>query len=166
MLTLRDVPPPPARRAARPRPRGRRPFRDNPVLIPASIALLVAALGGTLTFANRSSRFSPDFLTEFVLYALSVADLTMILALVFVLARNIIKMMVERRRGLPFARFRSKLVGVLLGMTLIPSVLVLARRQRADSDPTSIAGSTRRWRRSSRPPTGRRPTTTWSARSW
>ena len=49
----------------------------------------------------------------------------MILALVFVLARNIVKMMVERRRGLPFARFRSKLVGVLLGMTLIPSVLVL-----------------------------------------
>jgi two-component system nitrogen regulation sensor histidine kinase NtrY len=34
-------------------------------------------------------------------------------------------MMVERRRGLPFARFRSKLVLVLLGMTLIPSVLVL-----------------------------------------
>jgi len=125
MLTIRDVPPPPTRRAARPRPRGRRPFRDNPWLILASIGLLIVALGGTLTFANRTSRFSPDFLTEFVLYALSVADLTMILALVFVLARNIIKMMVERRRGLPFARFRSKLVGVLLGMTLIPAVLVL-----------------------------------------
>ena len=73
--------------------------------------------------ARRGSR--PDFLTEFVLYALSAADLAMILALVFVLARNILKMMVERRRGLPFAQFRSKLVGVLLGMTLIPSVLVL-----------------------------------------
>ena len=124
MLTLRDVPPP-TRRAAPKRPRGRRPFRDNPLLILASIGLLVVALGVTLTFANRTSRFSLDFLTEFVLYALSVADLTMILALVFVLARNIIKMMVERRRGLPFARFRSKLVGVLLGMTLIPAVLVL-----------------------------------------
>jgi len=125
MLTIRDVPPPPTRRAAPPRPRGRRPFRDNPLLILASIGLLVVALGGTLTFANRTSRFSPDFLTEFLLYALSVADLTMILALVFVLARNIIKMMVERRRGLPFARFRSKLVGVLLGLTVVPAVLVL-----------------------------------------
>ena len=28
-------------------------------------------------------------------------------------------------RGLPFARFRAKLVAVLLGMTLIPSILVL-----------------------------------------
>jgi nitrogen fixation/metabolism regulation signal transduction histidine kinase len=42
-----------------------------------------------------------------------------------VLARNIIKLVVERRRALPFARFRFKLVAVLLGMTLIPAVLVL-----------------------------------------
>jgi two-component system nitrogen regulation sensor histidine kinase NtrY len=46
-------------------------------------------------------------------------------ALVFVLARNIVKLVVERRRALPFARFRAKLVAVLLGMTLIPAVLVL-----------------------------------------
>ncbi|HEX7485162.1 MAG TPA: ATP-binding protein [Vicinamibacterales bacterium] len=125
MLTLRDNSP--ASTSARPRRQvsGRRPFRDNPLLIIVSIAMLVAALAATLSFGSRSSRFSPDFLTEFVLYALSAADLAMILALVFVLARNILKMMVERRRGLPFAKFRSKLVGVLLGMTLIPSVLVL-----------------------------------------
>ena len=124
MLTLRDAPPADRQAGRRPVPR-RRPFRDNPALIVASIVLLVAALGATLAFANRSSRFSPDFLSEFVLYALSAADITMILALVFVLARNILKMVVERRRGLPFAQFRSKLVAVLLGMTLIPSSLVL-----------------------------------------
>ncbi len=49
----------------------------------------------------------------------------MLVALVFVLARNVIKLIVERRRALPFARFRAKLVAVLLGMTLIPSILVL-----------------------------------------
>ena len=61
-----------------------------------------------------------------MLYALSAADLTMLTALVFVLARNIVKLVVERRRGLPFARFRAKLVALLLGMTLVPAVLVLA----------------------------------------
>ena len=45
-----------------------------------------------------------------MLYALSAADLTMLVALVFVLARNIVKLIVERRRALPFARFRAKLV--------------------------------------------------------
>ena len=41
------------------------------------------------------------------------------------LARNVIKSMMEGRRGLPFGRFRAKLVLALLGMTVIPAVLVL-----------------------------------------
>jgi two-component system, NtrC family, nitrogen regulation sensor histidine kinase NtrY len=103
----------------------RRPFRDNPRLIMAGIALLVAVLAALVAMANRTRRFSPDFLTEFVLYALVAADLTMLLAMVFVLARNVIKLFVESRHALPFARFRAKLVTLLLGMTLVPAVLVL-----------------------------------------
>ncbi len=105
---------------------GPRPFRDNPRLILAGIAVLVGALIAILTVANRSPRFSPDFSSEFVLYGLTAADLTMLVALVFVLARNIVKLVVERRRGRPFARFRGKLVALLLGMTLVPASLVLA----------------------------------------
>jgi two-component system, NtrC family, nitrogen regulation sensor histidine kinase NtrY len=103
----------------------RRPFRDNPRLILAGILVLVGVLVALLTIANGSSRFSPDFLSEFVLYALSAVDLTMLAALGFVLARNIVKLIVERRRALPFARFRAKLVFLLLGMTVMPAVLVL-----------------------------------------
>jgi two-component system nitrogen regulation sensor histidine kinase NtrY len=106
-------------------PPARRPFRDNTRLILAGIAVLAAALAGILALATRTLRFSPDFLTEFVLYALSAADLTMLLALVFVLARNIVKLVVERRSGLPFARFRAKLVALLLAMTLVPTIVVL-----------------------------------------
>src|ERR1700682_4158904 len=104
----------------------RRPFRDNPRLILAGIGALLVVLVALLAIANGTSQFSPDFLSEFVLYALSAADLTMLAALVFVLARNIVKMVVERRKALPFARFRAKLVALLLGMTLVPAVLVLA----------------------------------------
>src|SRR3989441_1844008 len=103
----------------------RRPFRDNPRLILAGIGLLVVVLIALLAIATGTSRFSPDFLSEFVLYGLSAADLTMLVALLFVLARNIVKLIVERRKALPFARFRSKLVALLLGMTLVPTVLVL-----------------------------------------
>jgi two-component system nitrogen regulation sensor histidine kinase NtrY len=115
-------PAPPAPRPERP---PRRPIRDNPRLLLVGILVLVAAFIGLLALASRTTSFSPDFLTEVVLYALSVADLTMLVGLVFVLARNIIKLVVERRRALPFARFRAKLVAVLLGLTLIPSILVL-----------------------------------------
>jgi two-component system, NtrC family, nitrogen regulation sensor histidine kinase NtrY len=111
-------------RAAVNRP-NRRPFRDNPRLILAGIGILLAALAGILVIAERTSRLSPDFLTEVVLYALSATNLMMLLALVFVLARNVIKLLVERRRAIPFVRFRAKLVFMLLGMTLVPAVLVL-----------------------------------------
>src|SRR5215204_4598012 len=103
----------------------RTPFRDNTRLLLAGIAALVAALIALLALASRSSTLAPDFLTEFVLYALSATNLTMLVALVFVLARNIVKLIVERRRALPFARFHAKLVTVLLAMTLIPALLVL-----------------------------------------
>jgi two-component system nitrogen regulation sensor histidine kinase NtrY len=112
----------PAVRAAAP---PRRPFRDNPRLIVAGIVVLVAALIGILYVAERTSRLAPDFQTEVVLYALSATNLMMLLALVFVLARNIVKLVVERRRAIPFVRFRAKLVFILLGMTLIPALLVL-----------------------------------------
>ena len=108
-----------------PAPPPRRPFRDNTKLILAGIFVLVAILAGLLIFASRTTTLAPDFLTEVVLYALSATNLTILVALVFVLARNILKRLVEKRRGLPFAHFRAKLVGALLGMTVIPAVLVL-----------------------------------------
>ncbi len=107
-------------------PSGRRPFRDNPRLILVGILLLLTALASLVWLADRSARLSPDFLTGVVLYALSATNFMMLLALGFVLARNVVKLVVERRRALPFARFRAKLVALLLGLTLIPALLVLA----------------------------------------
>src|SRR5262245_43183068 len=103
----------------------RKPFRDNPRLILIGIGLLLAAFVVMIALANRSREMAPDFLSEVVLYALVAADLTMLVGLAFVLARNIVKLLVERRRALPFARFRAKLVALLLGMTLVPTIIVL-----------------------------------------
>src|SRR4051812_42597486 len=89
-------------------PRGkRRPFRDNPPLILAGIVLLLAVLGGLFWLADRTSTLSPDFLTEVVLIALSATNVTMLVALAFVLARNVIKSLLESRRGESFGRFRA-----------------------------------------------------------
>jgi two-component system nitrogen regulation sensor histidine kinase NtrY len=108
-----------------PVPPERRPLRDNPRLILLGIVALIVALVAMTVLADRSAEMNPDFLTEVVVYALSAGVLTMLIALVFVLARNIVKLLVERRRGLPFSRFRAKLVFALLGLTIVPSLLVL-----------------------------------------
>ena len=67
----------------------KRPLRDNPRLILAGMILLLVALAGIAALANRSAGLSPDFLTEFVLYGLWAADLTILLGLAFVLARKV-----------------------------------------------------------------------------
>jgi two-component system, NtrC family, nitrogen regulation sensor histidine kinase NtrY len=115
---------PPHRPVPAPAPE-RRPFRDNPRLILAGIALLLLSLAGIIRVSDRTTQLNPGFLSEAVLYTLSIADVTMLLALGFVLARNVIKLVVERRRGLPFSRFRLKLVAAFLGLTIGPSLLVL-----------------------------------------
>jgi two-component system, NtrC family, nitrogen regulation sensor histidine kinase NtrY len=128
-LTLRHPPAPgkppttPARRSAA--PQGRKSFFDNTPVLLGGILALMLALAGLLALGSRSSTLRPDFLADVVLYALSATNLTILVALAFVLARNVVKLIVERRKALPFARFRFKLVTVLLGMTLIPAVLVL-----------------------------------------
>jgi two-component system nitrogen regulation sensor histidine kinase NtrY len=126
---LRRRPAPPSSTpATTPTPPGppRRPLRDNPLLILLWIGLLLVALAGMVSLADSSAlQLYPVFLSEVVFSAVVVVDLTLMVALVFVLARNILKLIVERRRALPFARFRAKLVAVLLGMTLIPALLVL-----------------------------------------
>src|SRR6478735_11017233 len=87
--------------------------------------MLLASLAAIIRLSDRTIGLKPDFMSEVLLYSLSIADATMLLALGFVLARNVIKLVVERRRGLPFSRFRLKLVAALLGLTIVPSVLVL-----------------------------------------
>ena len=112
-------------RAGRAAPSGRKPFLDNTPLLLAGILALIAALAVLLVIGRGSSALAPDFLTDLVLSALWATNLTILVALAFVLTRNILKLVVERRRALPFARFRAKLVAVLLGMAVVPAVLVL-----------------------------------------
>ena len=121
--------PPGERHPAQPGGRDSRTARTAPQnslrIIILGIGLVAVALVGLIQLAERSSDLAPDYLSEAVLYALSAACLFMLLALGFLLARNVIKLIVEHRRAVPFARFRAKLVAALVGMTLIPSVLVL-----------------------------------------
>src|SRR5260370_7860349 len=52
-------------------PEPRRPFRDNPRLILAGMGALILVLATVVMIATGSSRFSPDFFSQFRLYALS-----------------------------------------------------------------------------------------------
>ncbi len=98
---------------------------DNPRVLIAIAVLLIAVLAGLFWLSNRTSEIPVLELSGVVTYALAALDLALLLALFFVLARNLVKLWVEQRQAAPFARFRAKLVAALLAMTIVPAVLVL-----------------------------------------
>jgi two-component system nitrogen regulation sensor histidine kinase NtrY len=114
---------------------------DNPRLITAAVALLLLLLAGLVWVSERTGtgEIVSPLLSDVLLYVLYAVDLTILAALLFVLARNLVKLWVEQRRAAPFARYRAKLVGALLAMSIVPAVLVLI------SGSQIISSSTQRW---------------------
>ena len=58
--------------------------------------------------------------------ALAVINLNILLVLLFLflIFRNLFKLILERRRGAPGAKLRSKLVGAFIGLSLVPTMLL------------------------------------------
>ncbi|MEZ5318463.1 MAG: ATP-binding protein [Vicinamibacterales bacterium] len=102
----------------------RRPL-DNPRVLTVAGIVLVVLLAGLFWLAESTSQIALPVLADVLLYPLVAVDIALILALTFVLARNLLKLWVEQRQAAPFARFRAKLVGALLAMTIVPALLVL-----------------------------------------
>jgi two-component system nitrogen regulation sensor histidine kinase NtrY len=104
-------------------PRGR--FQNNAGLVLAvTFGLLTVFLLAELLL-RKSRDFEPNFLASAVLYGLTVLNLSLLLVLLFVLGRNLVRMLMEWRRGVFGARFRVQLLLVFLLMAVAPSLLLL-----------------------------------------
>jgi two-component system nitrogen regulation sensor histidine kinase NtrY len=105
--------------------RSRTPFRNNAPLVLGITAGALLLLFGVQGLIRRSGEFSPDFLASVLLFGMTVLNLTLLLVLLFVLGRNVVRVVMERRRGTFGARFRMRLLSVFLLMAVAPSLLVL-----------------------------------------
>ncbi len=97
-----------------------------------NLRLVLAVTGGLLVLfllaellLRKSRDFQPDFLASALLYALTVLNISLLLVLVFVLGRNLVRMLMEWRRGVFGARLRVQLLLVFLLMAIAPSMLIL-----------------------------------------
>ena len=107
------------------KPRPKKEFKDNPRLLAVVVALLAALPIVSTYLIGKSQSFSPGFLARVFLYGFTVVNLTVLLVLVFVLARNLIKLFIERRRAVLGAKFKTKLVMIFVGFALFPSALII-----------------------------------------
>lgn len=51
-------------------------------------------------------------------------NLLLVISFLFLIFRNLLKLILERRRGIPGARLRSKLVGAFIALSLVPTMLL------------------------------------------
>jgi two-component system nitrogen regulation sensor histidine kinase NtrY len=103
----------------------RTPFRNNARLVLLSTGGALGLLVLVQVLLRKSRDFSPDFLASVLLYGLTVLNITLLLVLVFVLGRNLVRVVMERRRGVLGARFRMRLVIVFVLMAAAPALLLM-----------------------------------------
>jgi two-component system nitrogen regulation sensor histidine kinase NtrY len=100
-------------------------FQNNAKLVLAVTGgLLVVFLLAELLL-RKSRDFQPDFAASALLFGLTVINISILLVLVFVLGRNLVRMLMEWRRGVFGARLRVQLLLVFLLMATAPSLLLL-----------------------------------------
>ncbi len=100
--------------------------RQNRFLIGLYLGLLLLVTVGYTLFATMR-RLPPEELTNRLLtFLLWWFDLTLIAVVLFVLARNLFKLALERHLGLLGARFRTKLLLSYLVLIVVPTGLLFA----------------------------------------
>src|SRR3990172_13273580 len=92
--------------------------------VAVALALLVA-IGGIYQLIQRMAEVGPDSGADrLLLNVLSIAIVVMSLGLAGVLIRNLVRLIMDRKRGILGARLRTKLVFFFLALVLPPALVL------------------------------------------
>ncbi len=98
--------------------------KENRFLIAAFVALLILSTGA-FYLLQRTQEASPEELTNrLLLFILWYLDISLILVLTFILVRNLVRLLADRRRGVLGSRFRTKLVLTYVVLTFVPAIFI------------------------------------------
>ena len=100
-------------------------YRKDPRIIVAIPLFLFIATSLVYYFIQQANELSPEALSSrLLLFVLWNINLILILGILFVLTRALIKMLLERHRGILGSRFRTKLVLTYLATSIVPIILL------------------------------------------
>ncbi len=106
-------------------PPGKDRARTRRYVLLAAIVLLCLGLIATQFFLHQTSVGNERFGTmTFFLWAATVVVVIAVLILALVLGRNLIKLYFERKSGKLGSGFRTKLVSIFVGLSLLPALLL------------------------------------------
>jgi two-component system nitrogen regulation sensor histidine kinase NtrY len=94
-------------------------IRSKTGLLVASVLVLVVTLALIMNWRNEEE----GFFSNIALFSLINLNILALIVLVVLVARNVVKLMFERKRGILGAKLRSRLVGSFVLIALIPMTL-------------------------------------------
>jgi two-component system, NtrC family, nitrogen regulation sensor histidine kinase NtrY len=106
------------------RRRWQRYRRQNRFLVGLYVGLLLLAGGAYALFARMAGLPAEELTNRLLTFLLWWFDLTLIAVVLFILARNLLKLALERHYGILGSRFRTKLLLSYLGLILVPTSLL------------------------------------------
>jgi two-component system nitrogen regulation sensor histidine kinase NtrY len=98
--------------------------KKGPRIVGAIIILLIILFVAIELFIREAQEFSPTSLTNILISSLQIIVLILFLILFFVLARNLTKLYLERKRKVVGAHFKTRLVLFFTALSLIPTLLL------------------------------------------
>ena len=100
-------------------------YRKDPRLIVAVLLVTVVVTSSIYYLVQRANELSPEALgSRLLLFVLWNINLVLIIGVLFVLLRGIVKLLLERKRGILGSQFRSKLVVTYIAISILPIVLL------------------------------------------
>jgi two-component system nitrogen regulation sensor histidine kinase NtrY len=94
--------------------------KENRLVVYLALAVLVVWSASSV-LRQRAEEMDPATITRgLLLFVLSYLNVTLIAAVLFVLCRTLIKVWLERRRGVLGSRFKTRLLVTYIGLTAIP----------------------------------------------
>ncbi|HMA17077.1 MAG TPA: HAMP domain-containing protein, partial [Thermoanaerobaculia bacterium] len=94
--------------------------KENRLVVFLALAVLVVWSASSV-LRQRAEEMEPATITRgLLLFVLSYLNVTLIAAVLFVLCRTLIKVWLERRRGVLGSRFKTRLLVTYIGLTAIP----------------------------------------------
>jgi two-component system nitrogen regulation sensor histidine kinase NtrY len=100
-------------------------YRKDPRFIVSVPLVILAATSLVYYVTQQAKELTPEALSNrLLLFVLWNINLLLIIGIVFVLLRGIVKMVLERQRGIIGSRFRTKLVVTYVATSLLPVILL------------------------------------------
>ena len=100
-------------------------YRKDPRFIVSVPLVILAATSLVYYVTQQAKELTPEALSNrLLLFVLSNINLLLIIGILFVLLRGIVKLVLERQRGIIGSRFRTKLVVTYVATSLLPVILL------------------------------------------